>query len=88
MTATSLPPELLVVGLVGLVGLALLATGAWKPPGRQMAWHGTLHWLLYVRGPEPGTRRAMFVVFFVSINLLVDLLAMLADPRLRRPRKA
>jgi peptide/nickel transport system permease protein len=30
----------------------------------------------------------LFVVFFVSINLLVDLLAMLADPRLRRPRKA
>ncbi|MBX9715919.1 MAG: ABC transporter permease, partial [Burkholderiaceae bacterium] len=30
----------------------------------------------------------LFVVFFVSINLLVDVLAMLADPRLRRPRKA
>lgn len=30
----------------------------------------------------------LFVVFFVSVNLLVDLLAMLADPRLRRPRKA
>ena len=30
----------------------------------------------------------LFVVFFVSINLFVDLLAMLADPRLRRPRKA
>lgn len=31
---------------------------------------------------------ALFVVFFVSVNLVVDLLAMLADPRLRRPRKA
>jgi peptide/nickel transport system permease protein len=30
----------------------------------------------------------LFVVFFVSVNLIVDLLAMLADPRLRRPRKA
>lgn len=30
----------------------------------------------------------LFVVFFVSINLLVDILAMLAEPRLRRPRKA
>lgn len=30
----------------------------------------------------------LFVVFFVSINLVVDLLAMLADPRLRRARKA
>ncbi len=30
----------------------------------------------------------LFVVFFVSVNLAVDLLAMLADPRLRRPRKA
>jgi len=30
----------------------------------------------------------LFVVFFVSINLLVDLLAMLADPRLRRARRA
>lgn len=30
----------------------------------------------------------LFVVFFVSINLVVDLLAMLADPRLRRARRA
>jgi len=30
----------------------------------------------------------LFVVFFVSVNLLVDVLAMLTDPRLRRPRKA
>lgn len=30
----------------------------------------------------------LFVVFFVSVNLLVDLIAMLIDPRLRRPRKA
>lgn len=30
----------------------------------------------------------LFVVFFVSVNLIVDLAAMLADPRLRRPRKA
>ena len=30
----------------------------------------------------------LFVVFFVSVNLLVDIAAMLADPRLRRPRKA
>lgn len=30
----------------------------------------------------------LFVVFFVSVNLLVDIVAMLADPRLRRPRKA
>ena len=30
----------------------------------------------------------LFVVFFVSVNLIVDLSAMLADPRLRRPRKA
>ncbi len=30
----------------------------------------------------------LFVVFFVSVNLFVDVLAMLADPRLRRPRKA
>lgn len=30
----------------------------------------------------------LFVVFFVSINLIVDLLAMLTDPRLRRPRRA
>ena len=30
----------------------------------------------------------LFVVFFVSVNLLVDLIAMLADPRLRRARKA
>jgi peptide/nickel transport system permease protein len=30
----------------------------------------------------------LFVVFFVSVNLIVDLLAMLADPRMRRPRKA
>ncbi|MES2915927.1 MAG: ABC transporter permease [Pseudomonadota bacterium] len=30
----------------------------------------------------------LFVVFFVSVNLIVDIAAMLADPRLRRPRKA
>lgn len=30
----------------------------------------------------------LFVVFFVSINLIVDLLAMLADPRIRRSRRA
>ena len=30
----------------------------------------------------------LFVVFFVSVNLIVDLAAMLADPRLRRPRRA
>lgn len=30
----------------------------------------------------------LFVVFFVSVNLVVDIVAMLADPRLRRPRKA
>ena len=30
----------------------------------------------------------LFVVFFVSVNLIVDIGAMLADPRLRRPRKA
>lgn len=30
----------------------------------------------------------LFVVFFVSINLLVDFAAMQADPRLRRPRTA
>ena len=30
----------------------------------------------------------LFVVFFVSVNLIVDILAILADPRLRRPRKA
>ncbi len=30
----------------------------------------------------------LFVVFFVSVNLVVDILAMLADPRMRRPRKA
>jgi peptide/nickel transport system permease protein len=30
----------------------------------------------------------LFVVFFVSVNLVVDLLAMLADPRMRRPRRA
>ena len=30
----------------------------------------------------------LFVVFFVSVNLIVDFAAMLADPRLRRPRKA
>jgi ABC-type dipeptide/oligopeptide/nickel transport system permease component len=27
-------------------------------------------------------------VFFVSVNLIVDLIAMLADPRLRRARRA
>ena len=30
----------------------------------------------------------LFVVFFVSVNLIVDLIAMLADPRLRRARRA
>ena len=30
----------------------------------------------------------LFVVFFVSVNLIVDIAAMLADPRLRRPRRA
>ncbi len=30
----------------------------------------------------------LFVIFFVSVNLLVDLIAMLADPRLRRLRRA
>jgi peptide/nickel transport system permease protein len=30
----------------------------------------------------------LFVVFFVSVNLVVDLIAMLADPRLRRARRA
>lgn len=30
----------------------------------------------------------LFVVFFVSVNLLVDFVAMLTDPRLRRPRRA
>lgn len=30
----------------------------------------------------------LFVVFFVSVNLIVDIAAMLADPRLRHPRKA
>ena len=30
----------------------------------------------------------LFVVFFVSVNLIVDIAAMLADPRLRRPRSA
>ena len=30
----------------------------------------------------------LFVVFFVTVNLLVDLCAMSADPRLRRPRRA
>lgn len=30
----------------------------------------------------------LFVIFFVSVNLIVDIAAMLADPRLRRPRKA
>ena len=30
----------------------------------------------------------LFVVFFVSVNLIVDIAAMLAEPRLRRPRKA
>ena len=30
----------------------------------------------------------LFVVFFVSINLIVDIAAMLTDPRLRRPRRA
>ncbi len=30
----------------------------------------------------------LFVVFFVSINLVVDLVAMLIDPRLRRARRA
>lgn len=30
----------------------------------------------------------LFVVFFVSVNLLVDLVAMLIDPRLRRARRA
>ena len=30
----------------------------------------------------------LFVVFFVSANLLVDLIAMLADPLLRRARRA
>jgi peptide/nickel transport system permease protein len=30
----------------------------------------------------------LFVVFFVTVNLLVDLIAMLADPRLRRARSA
>ena len=30
----------------------------------------------------------LFVVFFVSVNLLVDLVAMLVDPRLRRARRA
>lgn len=68
MTASSLPPELLVVGLVGLVGLALLATGAWKPPGRQMAWHGTLHGLMDVRSPEPGARGAMCELLLVCFT--------------------
>ncbi len=30
----------------------------------------------------------LFVVFFVSVNLLVDFIAMFADPRLRRARRA
>ena len=30
----------------------------------------------------------LFVVFFVSVNLIVDIAAMLADPRLRRPPRA
>ena len=30
----------------------------------------------------------LFVVFFVAVNLIVDIAAMLADPRLRRPRRA
>lgn len=30
----------------------------------------------------------LFVVFFVSVNLIVDMGAMLTDPRLRRPRRA
>ncbi len=30
----------------------------------------------------------LFVVFFVSVNLFVDLIAMFADPRLRRARRA
>ncbi len=30
----------------------------------------------------------LFVVFFVTVNLIVDLAAMLADPRLRRPKRA
>jgi peptide/nickel transport system permease protein len=30
----------------------------------------------------------LFVVFFVSVNLVVDVIAMLADPRLRRARRA
>jgi peptide/nickel transport system permease protein len=30
----------------------------------------------------------LFVVFFVTVNLLVDILAIFADPRLRRPRRA
>ncbi len=31
---------------------------------------------------------ALFVVFFVSVNLFVDLIVMLIDPRLRRARRA
>ncbi|MEO5326469.1 ABC transporter permease [Mesorhizobium sp. CC13] len=30
----------------------------------------------------------LFVVFFVTVNLIVDIAAMLADPRLRRPKRA
>ncbi len=30
----------------------------------------------------------LFVVFFVSVNLLADVIVMLIDPRLRRPRRA
>ena len=30
----------------------------------------------------------LFVVFFVTVNLIVDIMAIFADPRLRRPRRA